>query len=625
MATKQRRRAHRPATTGLQNTTLDVRSTRTRSESFRNSDGFRISFTSSADEAKSWKEQSDFWMGVVQKFTQSDREPSMSVADLMDAYDLTRRRLTALFRKMDEDNGGSISKEEFREGLAALGLIVDSDQDYEDIFSRIDTSGDGDIELDEFFESMRYIRLAMLLRQKTNPDIADHSRMLIIDWNERETCLRQPLKDPNGQSAFFFGERDDKVTVRWAMLHDPSANLVLKLSCKYRIHPVAIEDLFKLAEATPLYKQYEANSFLLLPVIYYWRGDKNSRCEDSADSDIKGTTSLKQTFIDQFFMRPKEDRYAEISENVYVSNVALCVSGPPNVDTALLVQSAWRPMFPEVAHTNDINWTVPPTQSFSLFRGLIAKLRSSHVNILKTGDSNWLMYHILDVVIESYMPILRATDSLMDCIHLEIQSRTNKGRIVDISNLANMRRDLVVLGRAIRAAEQVVEEYVLSQTHLSAELATFYQEIRDRLRDTSELCNESYQRCLELLDQYRTLRDERVDITLFRLTILTAIFIPVSILSGAYGMNFVDLEGHSSMPFMIGKNNWYYWFAGVIIATILICLFFWMLRPKLLRINRKKAPPSAESEGEESRNRRATQSIDELLQSEFATGIYTGK
>jgi hypothetical protein len=100
------------------------------------------------------------------------------------------------------------------------GLIVDSDQDYEDIFSRIDTSGDGDIELDEvispftfllninsckpqlnlittlylsiclsisihcpqFFESMRYIRLAMLLRQKTNPDIADHSRMLIIDW-----------------------------------------------------------------------------------------------------------------------------------------------------------------------------------------------------------------------------------------------------------------------------------------------------------------------------------------------------------------------------------------------------------------------------------------------------------
>lgn len=73
------------------------------------------------------RERSRFWLGIVEKFRADEKDgEAMKLAELMDSYDLTRRRLTALFRKMDEDNGGSISKDEFRQGLETLVTLKSS-------------------------------------------------------------------------------------------------------------------------------------------------------------------------------------------------------------------------------------------------------------------------------------------------------------------------------------------------------------------------------------------------------------------------------------------------------------------------------------------------------------------
>ncbi len=131
------------------------------------------------------KDSADFWMSIVTKFQPEEQGiESLTLAQLMDSYgqllrtqpttnhspefptDLTRRRLTALFKRMDEDDGGTISKDEFRQGLenigkavvkpfksliigSILGLYVRNDKDYDEMFAKVDTSGDGDIELDE--------------------------------------------------------------------------------------------------------------------------------------------------------------------------------------------------------------------------------------------------------------------------------------------------------------------------------------------------------------------------------------------------------------------------------------------------------------------------------------------
>lgn len=553
------------------------------------------------------RERSRFWLGIVEKFRADEKDgEAMKLAELMDSYDLTRRRLTALFRKMDEDNGGSISKDEFRQGLETLGLVVTSDEDYNEMFSRVDTSGDGDIELEEFYQSMRFIRMAILMQKADPSEWTDEidclpgqnprrPRMLVIDWNESSTSIRRPLVDREGQTLYFFGERSRDFAVRWILLNQPTSSIILKMGVKYRFHPVAIEDIFKIDDSTSIFKKYDSSSFLMLPMLHLVGNvAKSLESMDNAGSDEEGPVDtgvslMKQAFIDYFYMRPKDDRYSEISDHILISNVALSISGPPSLDTVVLVQSGWRPLFPCVSKSDELDVSTPPIPPFDAFRRLIEKLRSPHMSCLKTGDSDWLVYYILEAIVDSYLPALDSIDALMDCMHHEIQSRVNKGMIVDISNLANMRRDLVIMGRILRPCEQVLSDYLQAQDHLSSEVRTFLREVRDRVRDIQASCSESYQRCLELLEQFRTLRDERMDVTLFRLTILTAVFVPAGLLSGIYGMNFVDENGDSSVPFMIGKDNWFYWLAVVLGLTVLTCMFFYKLRPRRVKIDRSKA------------------------------------
>ena len=59
------------------------------------------------------------------------------------------------------------------------------------------------------------------------------------------------------------------------------------------------------------------------------------------------------------------------------------------------MQSGWRPLFPCVSKSDELDVSTPPIPPFDAFRRLIEKLRSPHMSCLKTGDSDWLVYYIL--------------------------------------------------------------------------------------------------------------------------------------------------------------------------------------------------------------------------------------
>jgi magnesium transporter len=64
-----------------------------------------------------------------------------------------------------------------------------------------------------------------------------------------------------------------------------------------------------------------------------------------------------------------------------------------------------------------------------------------------------------------------------------------------------------------------------------------------------------YQLCSDMIDGYITIASHQMNQTMRFLTVITAIFVPLSFLAGLYGMNFAympELQYHNAYFFLLG-------------------------------------------------------------------------
>ena len=84
-----------------------------------------------------------------------DAASELSVAEqLRDALSKAAVRVIDLFREWDDDNSGMVSKEEFRRGMAEMGLKA-SIEEVDKVFDAFDPDGSGSVELQEFGRMLR--------------------------------------------------------------------------------------------------------------------------------------------------------------------------------------------------------------------------------------------------------------------------------------------------------------------------------------------------------------------------------------------------------------------------------------------------------------------------------------
>ncbi len=94
------------------------------------------------------------------------------------------------------------------------------------------------------------------------------------------------------------------------------------------------------------------------------------------------------------------------------------------------------------------------------------------------------------------------------------------------------------------------------------------RDLFDRCERVASLCDMYYEICGDLVEGYISLSSHRLNNTMKVLTIITAIFVPLSFLAGLYGMNF---ENMPELHFRYG----YFFVLGLmaLVATAMILLF----------------------------------------------------
>lgn len=191
-----------------------------------------------------------------------------------------------------------------------------------------------------------------------------------------------------------------------------------------------------------------------------------------------------------------------------------------------------------------------------------------HIGRLRSRSIAYLVYTLVDVVIDSAFPLLETVGEQIEVLEDQILSRANQK---DLNTLHDLKRELLLLRRHLWPQREVVSRLLQHDGELINEnLRPYFSDCYDHAVQIIDLI-ETYREMLGgMLDIYLSSLSNRMNDIMRILTIISTIFIPLTFLVGVYGMNF------SNMP----ELHWHYgyfilWGVMLSIAVGLLILFRW--------------------------------------------------
>ena len=189
-------------------------------------------------------------------------------------------------------------------------------------------------------------------------------------------------------------------------------------------------------------------------------------------------------------------------------------------------------------------------------------------------DSGYLMYRIVDALVDYCLPMVNKTLSNLD----EIEDKVFDDKLSASQDVATLRRDIASQRRIIGPIKGVVVELEKkAQRYTQADLKVYFGDISDhlaRLWSNLDECQES----IEIFkDTDFLLSQERTNRILSLLTIVFTISIPATVIGAFYGMN-VHLPGG------IETGAWTFWGEHTTFIIILMVslipgvIMFWLFR-----------------------------------------------
>ena len=201
------------------------------------------------------------------------------------------------------------------------------------------------------------------------------------------------------------------------------------------------------------------------------------------------------------------------------------------------------------------------------------RIRQSR-GLLRQQGADYLLYALLDAVIDSYFPILEHFGDKVEALNERIMERATPA---EIREMHSIRQELITLRRAIWPQRDMFSALTREQTRFVGETASIY--LRDcydhavQLLDLVETYREIAATSMEL---YVTSVNNRLNEIMKVLTIIATIFIPLSFIASVYGMNFDPGKGPFNMPELGWKYG--YLFALGLMAAVGFGLLIWFWR-----------------------------------------------
>ena len=215
--------------------------------------------------------------------------------------------------------------------------------------------------------------------------------------------------------------------------------------------------------------------------------------------------------------------------------------------------------------------TVQEEPELDTFHPVRDRIRLKRGEIRHRGP-DYLTYTLLDTIIDGFFPVLEDYGERLEDLEDEVVMRPTRKTLEKVYDL---KRELLALRRAIWPQREAVNILIRDSSDLiSADVRIYLRDCYDHAVQVIDMIESYRELASSLMDVYLSSVGNRMNEIMKLLTVLSGIFIPLTFITGLYGMNFNTEDSPWNMP----ELEWYWGYPTVLIVmmaiTIILIIFF---------------------------------------------------
>jgi magnesium transporter len=216
-----------------------------------------------------------------------------------------------------------------------------------------------------------------------------------------------------------------------------------------------------------------------------------------------------------------------------------------------------------VFKTKDVDFFLAPQFLITIYHGAsrsiskVEQVCERNHQVLAEGTAS-LLHRLVDAMVDNYRPEIDKLQQRLDKLETEVFEKPNPKLARQI---LDFKRDVASLRQVVLPQRDAVGRLARREfPSISEQLAYRFRDVHDHLVRLSDEAMFFQDRISGILDAHLAAVSNQLNSVMKVLTLISTIFLPLTVLTGMYGMN-VDL------PHMPGGRPWqFWWVVGIMVG-----------------------------------------------------------
>src|ERR1700730_7558327 len=167
---------------------------------------------------------------------------------------------------------------------------------------------------------------------------------------------------------------------------------------------------------------------------------------------------------------------------------------------------------------------------------------------LTKGQPAFMTYLVIDALVDATFPVLELIDETVDQMEDEI---IKKAAPDSLDRIYHLKHSVTELRRYLGAQRDVFQRLITHGIHLQQQdMTLYYRDVYDHIVRQYETADSLRDLLTSAMAVYLSTVSNRLNLTMKTLTAIASLFLPLSFLTGFYGMNFAFLTGVLETPYI---------------------------------------------------------------------------
>ena len=174
-----------------------------------------------------------------------------------------------------------------------------------------------------------------------------------------------------------------------------------------------------------------------------------------------------------------------------------------------------------------------------IFSRVISDKLKVESSLLRKQGEDYLLYSLLDIIIDNYLVVLEYTEAAMERLEQDIFSKLENKHL---RMLQEMKSNVLYLRKNMLPARDLITNLMRNEVEYFDQANKYYlRDLQDHMQRNVEEIEFQRDQMASLMDLYYSLQNHRMNNVMKTLTGVSFVLLPLTFLASLYGMNFTHI------------------------------------------------------------------------------------